>query len=273
MSIDFDGNTNDIGVGNDSSLNLNTINGFSHRALVKFSALGEREQILVKGNSNFAAPSTYDYFLGKLNTDEIVFRVSDGTSHIVFATTVTTPITSTSSWYDIVGTWDGTTDANGVKIYVNANLEGQFQATDTIDQMTVSHSLNIGGEGSQSFSMEGLIEEVILYDQVLTPENVAQLYNSRLKGMGDQILPDDRAIDLRMNDGPIGSSSNGITIKDYSSNDNDGIGNGGVFIGGRLSYSGGPMFPFVQAVVVDDIIINLFQGPNLGADLFDGAFM
>lgn len=64
-----------------------------------------------------------------VNTSRIInFQIMNGGSAIVNINSATIPLTT---WTDVIFTWDGTTKANRVRVYVNGNLSNQGTATAT----------------------------------------------------------------------------------------------------------------------------------------------
>ncbi len=85
----------------------------------------------------------------------------------------------TGVWYHIAATWDGTTDADGLKMYV----DGVPDASHTASQGTIktnNYALQIGGKNSS----DGTIDDVRVYDRALSAEEIEELYN---QGAGDLV--------------------------------------------------------------------------------------
>jgi len=90
---------------------------------------------------------------------------------------VHTPMTSTN-WNFLCGTWDGTTNANSLKFYIN----GELIVSGTPIQKGVENSprnLIIGknSEPGGSHYFEGLIDEIRIYDRVLSRDEIRDLYH------------------------------------------------------------------------------------------------
>ncbi len=78
-------------------------------------------------------------------------------------------------WYHVVGTYNN----NSIKIYVNGQLEGSEKIGSVIPYVG-STPLTIGYfpyTESGSFSFNGLIDEVRIYNRALSDSEVTQLYN------------------------------------------------------------------------------------------------
>jgi len=90
---------------------------------------------------------------------------------------VHTPMTSTN-WNFLCGTWDGTTNANSLKFYINGELiiSGtpiQKVAEDSPRNLIIGKNSEPGG----SHCFEGLIDEIRIYDRVLSANEIRDLYH------------------------------------------------------------------------------------------------
>jgi len=204
-----------IDCGNDSSIHLNSVNGFTIGCWAKFAGLGAFDQLIIKGSQNFALPANYDFHLGKRSSDEILFRVSDGTNIIGEVVTISTPITSTLVWYFIAATWDGTIDANGIKIYVGLTLEAQGTATDTIANMSTSETLYLGSAPTIN-GFDGLLSNAFAYNRVLSTNELRMI----AENPQSQIDMRDLAGWWRFQEGS--GVVNGTQIRDWSNELNHG---------------------------------------------------
>lgn len=126
----------------------------------------------------------------------------------------------------------------------------------------------------------GDLDELAIWTQALSANERANLASSRIKYMPLQIQPANLKAYWPMDDEPDGTSADGDTLRDLSGNGNDGTGDDGANNTGLtwkaeevLSYPVS-VFPIIfTPTVVVGAIMNQFQGPNLGADLYNGALM
>ena len=85
----------------------------------------------------------------------------------------------TNEWAHIAGTYDGTT----ARIYINGVETGSRTGSITIENNSLD--LQIGGSYGSSFTspntgeeyFNGNIDEVLLFNRALSPEEIAQLAN------------------------------------------------------------------------------------------------
>ena len=78
-------------------------------------------------------------------------------------------IPETNTWYHLAGTWG----EGGIKLYVNGALAGQ----NTFEPTPPKSAVNLIGSSSwQGSFIDGSIDEVRIYDRMLTEEEVRRLY-------------------------------------------------------------------------------------------------
>ena len=127
--------------------------------------------------AKYDTPSDRSYQIG-INADLKPFcNAMDTASSFDSNTAITSSdALSTGTWYHIVGTFS-TSDTHKVKIYVNGVLKGT--STNSLDDAIddTSQPVYIGRDGDGNY-FDGLIQNVAIWDTVLTAEDVEDLYNS-----------------------------------------------------------------------------------------------
>lgn len=145
-------------------------------AWVKVNSTGTKANIVAKSSSNVRA----SYGLEVLADRRFNFFVN--TSGADFRDRQSTTLVSPDVWYHVAGTWDGTT----ARIYVNGTEEiGATNGSGNGDiDYTTPLDFEIGNHGGASpfGAIDGVVDEVELFDQVLTAANVTQIYNSNAAG-------------------------------------------------------------------------------------------
>ncbi len=97
---------------------------------------------------------------------------------------------SPQQWNHIVGTWNGTT----IQVYVN----GTAGTSDTYSStMTTSNPLEFGRLGSDSFNINGKLDDIRIYNKTLTQSQINSLYNGAGTLSGTYALSD--ALDVNGN--------------------------------------------------------------------------
>ncbi len=131
--------------------------------------------IMSKGTSStdkcFDLSANKVYELGILSST-LYFQTSNGTTTNVVSGSAT-PLLD-NQWHHVVGTWDGTTTTNAMKIYIDGAVTYQGTATVTTIQST-SSSLAFG-YGS-TYYLAGSIDEGRLYNRALSAGEIKSLFN------------------------------------------------------------------------------------------------
>lgn len=85
---------------------------------------------------------------------------------------------STNTWYHVAATYNGSLASNRLKFYVNGALASQHQPTATSIPATDANAIfSIGSMAGSSFTFLGSIDEVAIYERVLSPTEIAARFN------------------------------------------------------------------------------------------------
>lgn len=179
-------------------------------------------------------------------------------------------------------TYDGSGSENGITLYRNGlvfastpSMVGAYTAMHTFDE-----TLDIGkGVGGAPSHPDGIIDELAIWREELTAAHMLDLGKSRIKGRPLDIQINTLELYLPMDDGEVGISADGDVVRDLSRHRLGGIGDDGANNTGLtwaaervLAYPKPPQ-RIIVPTVVPGAIMNQLQGPDLGANLFDGALM
>lgn len=172
MGIAFDGTGDYLTAPNSSSLNIGDAT-FTAACWVKLTNQSTWQQILakVKAEGSFTSPYfSWHLFAGHNSTTNFtpMFQV-------VNASSVSVNIASSvqvlyGDWVHLCGVYDG---AN-VKIYVNGVLRGTAAQTGNVLQYT--QPFYVGAHGGPGEYMKGVVDEIRIYDDAFTSEQVLELY-------------------------------------------------------------------------------------------------
>ena len=107
-------------------------------------------------------PATGQYFM----------YVTKGTA----ISSITTSGATINNWSHIVGTWDGTTGTNNLKLYHNGNYKTQNSGI--TGSWVTSDVFYMGYDRYSNTYFNGIIAEIRIYNKVLTPTEIEILYNN-----------------------------------------------------------------------------------------------
>lgn len=161
-----------------------TGNALSVEAWIKLVALTGSTFVIVTGPQKPDTSRIWTlYTVRPTATDFAAFQVADNAGGVI--TLVGTIPMTAGNWIHIVGTWgDGLQ-----KIYVNGVLDvtASFGAS-SIATAAASTDMNIGIIPSSTNGMDGWIDEVAIYESVLSPARVLAHYNAGLaRGYAQQL--------------------------------------------------------------------------------------
>jgi hypothetical protein len=116
--------------------------------------------------------------LGLSNQGKIYFSLCN-TANINTLKTETTQTFNDSNWHHIIVTYDGSSNAAGIKIYVD-NIDEPFNIVSNTLNATIliSQAVNINSRSNGMYPLTGLIDEAVIYDKELSQEEVTFRWNS-----------------------------------------------------------------------------------------------
>ena len=112
------------------------------------------------------------------NGTNLNFFVSNGSSYVV---NVGATYPSLNVWHHLVCMWDGTTNSNGAKMYLDGSLFAQGTATAT--SFATANNIFIGANRS-GFMFDGPIAVTRFYNKALSADEVSVNYNALKERFG-----------------------------------------------------------------------------------------
>ena len=165
-ALTFNGSSDYIDCGNGSSLQERStltvsawINGSDYTKPYNMIICGDKK------NLDFSWGLRVDNGVAKFFVRAGGYKVATG------------PSLSVGQWYYVVGVWDRNGGANNLKIYVNGQLQGQSTVNADMDVSTVNVCIGrINFPGINQY-FKGLIDDVKIFNKVLSEEEIETLYN------------------------------------------------------------------------------------------------
>ena len=170
-SLVFDGVNEYLDCTNNTAFSFNDGNAFSLEAWVKLDNLSGFRFIISKWLR--ATPTDIRGYYFGTNGNKLIFSFFTSNSTLIQAENTNT--LSTGQWYHLACTYDGSSDANGIKIYIN-NVENSNVLVNSISGVATNNvALQIGGQ--DSFFTAGTIAKARVWNVELTASDVNTQYN------------------------------------------------------------------------------------------------
>jgi len=173
QGFSLDGVNDTVDMGN--NLDFDGSTPFSISCWINASAIGGTTKIPL-GKALNTSPFT-GYWFGIKTSGEIFFQLSNN-GNINWLGIQNSAMLSTSTWYHVVATYDGSKSSSGLKVYVNNALNTQTILSNTLTgSISNTKSFKIGARDN-GFYFGGSVDEVGVWDRELTASEVTDLYNS-----------------------------------------------------------------------------------------------
>ncbi len=216
-SLDFGGTDEYVNVGNVTELSFERTDAFSISLWFLTSITGSDTTFVSKVGDGTAYTG---WTFGQKSTNVLVFYLTNtwSTNTIEVDTTGTY---NDGEWHHVVMTYDGSSAASGVTIYIDGSSVATSTVYDTLSATTVTtNPFYLGARASSGLLQPfiGNMDEVLVFNTELSSSQVTTLYNS---GVPSNPLGESFARSIvgywRMGDGDTFS-----TITDHSSSGNNG---------------------------------------------------
>ncbi len=175
-SMVFDGVDEHIVIGDVTELQFERTDPFSLSVWFKQDVAGL--DMLISKLENTSPFPGYEIYV--VSTGEINFQLlNDTTTNLMQARTFTT--FNDDHWHHVLCTWDGDVAGGGAgaRIYVDGVSQRLNIIQDTLTGSIANTApFQIGARDGTNFPFDGRIDDVAVYDRVLTPSEVATIYNS-----------------------------------------------------------------------------------------------
>jgi hypothetical protein len=159
----FDGSDDDIDCGNHSSLNVTT--AITLEVWIKLENLNDRTII---GKMQTIAGGRQYVLQIDTNSYRVLLRNSADSGYL--NTTNANSTLSTSAWYHLVGSWDG----SKVYYYLNGQSDGSPTASGTL--LSTTTNVMLGRNQNGTSYLNATIGEARIYSRELTPAEVQHNY-------------------------------------------------------------------------------------------------
>jgi hypothetical protein len=175
-SIDFDGINDQMLFPSNPNVDFTVTDSFSISAWIKPVAFAATRAIV----DSIQSGSLEGYSMN-LGSDDAFRLVIRGTSGNQLAVDTVTKIVD-DVWTHVTCTYDGSASSAGVELYINGAIQAKTNITDTL---LVSDNINnalsnfrIAIRQGNTIPYRGKIDEVSIWNKVLSPSEVSEMYNT-----------------------------------------------------------------------------------------------
>jgi len=175
QAFSFDGNNDYINVSDSESLDIERTNELTIGFWVKLNSANTQQTFLRKSPEG----GDWEGYGIQLNgstslNPRFLLRNSQSNQLIVDANVGLT----VGQWTYVAITYDGSSSASGVNIYINGGSVSTTTPYDTLSASILNNeALTIGSIGSGSWFFNGLIDEVAIFNRSLSAEEISALYD------------------------------------------------------------------------------------------------
>ncbi|MBT4165627.1 hypothetical protein HOE04_01155, partial [archaeon] len=171
----FDGNGDYVSISDNSNINFTNTSDFTLSAWIYFNGRNSNTYEGIIGK-RYSSQLWYQFYVNDVGAEEFVyFSLYDGTT----SPTATGSININDGKWHLVNAVKNTT-ADKIYVYVDGILDDSSTDTTTKD-ISNNGSLFIGAVISGSYSWNGSIDEVRIFNRSLSVEEISLLYRSNLK--------------------------------------------------------------------------------------------
>jgi prepilin-type N-terminal cleavage/methylation domain-containing protein len=172
-SLVFDGIDDKISCGTGS---LNNLSAFSGLMWIYKTGVGFGGDRLLTKRSSTQDSGWWDFLT--LSNHAISFNADFLTTDITRESSTTFAL---NTWNMVAFTWDGTSSASNIKLYINANETSYSTSTNGVDGRVTetTNNLVVGNADWANRPFRGRVGVVQVYNRVLTPVEIQQNYNAK----------------------------------------------------------------------------------------------
>lgn len=168
-SLSFNGTTAYVSVANESNFDFERTQPFSIEAWVKYPTAGSNQDIFSK-MANTSPYTGYEFWIDTSNRLNF-YLINSWTNNALYVNGQTT--INDTNWHHIAVTYDGSSKASGVNIYIDGKKEILTVTYDTLSATILNNiSPMIGTRNNSTLFFSGSIDEVRISNIARTPEEI-----------------------------------------------------------------------------------------------------
>ncbi|MFX1324246.1 MAG: LamG domain-containing protein [Promethearchaeota archaeon] len=179
-ALEFDGIDEFVDCGNEYYLDFERNNTFTLSAWIKTASVDCSIISKMNVSDNYRGYDLYCNENGKIRA-HLISTINSNELIVYGSTTI-----NDNQWHFIVMTYDSSSNATGVKLYIDGALDNLTTIANTLNQTIHTNTNFLIGARTDDDYFTGLIDDIRVYSYDLSQDNVTWLYNS---GNGRPIKP------------------------------------------------------------------------------------
>lgn len=176
QALSFNGSNQYVDSGNNAVYAFAKTDSFTLDAWIKTNQSGAHDAISGKYFDN-GAGTTLGYFMSSLNGNLLLQLQSSATDYIYKYGSINI---ADNKWHHVLVTYDGSSSFSGIKLYVDSVQDTSVTtgASGSLSSLSNSSGFIVGKRDSITpLYFTGSIDQVHIYNRILTPSEITQLYN------------------------------------------------------------------------------------------------
>jgi len=189
-SIVFSGTGSYATFGTPSSLNFERTNSFSVCAFLNTTNTNNVANNIIGNSSTIVGTLNIGWYFTLFNraalkaTSVNLSLVNNGANNLIEVTSPQNSILP-NTWYYICATYDGSSSASGVTIYINGVTQTSIITSNTLSAtIQNANAIVLAARASLDQNFPGSIATIQMYNRVLSAAEVAQNYNAQKSRFG-----------------------------------------------------------------------------------------
>ena len=183
-SMEFDGAADVVTIG---STSLGITSAISISAWVKTTDVASSYKVIFCEDNTSGTNRSWNLFVNSSRKLSFIVWNTDGSINYLIRTTIDE--VQDGNWHHVVATYDGTTNADGIKLYVDGSPES-MTATSTGIRTTAALEPTIGGlTDSGGWYWPGSLSNIGVWNSVLTQDQILTIYNGGVPNSLSSLSP------------------------------------------------------------------------------------
>jgi len=172
----FDGTNDTVSIGSESSFDFERTQAFSIEAWIKYSSTTAAARTIYSKMANASPYTGYEFWVNSSNKLS-VYLINTYSSNLIYVTAQSS--IDDGNWHYVAMTYDGSSTAAGVKVYLDAKQEELSIAYDSLSA-TILNNITpmIGSRNNSAYYFRGVIDSTRVYSRALSASEILANYNA-----------------------------------------------------------------------------------------------